>query len=107
MAAALPLRCALLAVALSLAAAAPLSNAWHDLRSAPIIPTQNPDHLSATYTYVALDDNDALCLDGSHYGYFICRAGDERWEINLQGGGWFEALRKQTSNPFQKQPLER
>ncbi len=59
----LPLRIAILAAALCVAAA-------------------------DSYSYVALDDNDALCLDGSHYGYFICKAGDERWEINLQGGGW-------------------
>ena len=61
---ALPLLAVLFAAALSQAAAAP-------------------------YTYVALNDSDALCLDGSHYGYFLCRAGDQRWEINLQGGGWY------------------
>ena len=40
------------------------------------------------FTYVPLDDSNALCLDGSHYGYFICKGGNDRWEINLQGGGW-------------------
>jgi hypothetical protein len=40
------------------------------------------------FTYVPLNDSDALCLDGSHYGYFVCKAGNDRWEINIQGGGW-------------------
>ncbi len=76
----LPLRIALLAAALCIAAADPYSYV--------ALPAVNFCNTLARYSYVALDDNDALCLDGSHYGYFICKAGDERWEINLQGGGW-------------------
>ncbi len=79
----LPLLAVLFAAALSQAAAVPHAAP----RSNPS--NGNPEPLLTPYTYVALNDSDALCLDGSHYGYFLCRAGDQRWEINLQGGGWY------------------
>jgi hypothetical protein len=64
-----PIRILLLAAALSIAAAhAPLH-----YKSPIHLHSQNPKPLSSTYTYIALDNEDALCLDGSHYGYFICR----------------------------------
>ena len=99
----LPLLIVLLAAAVSSpAAAAPHtpSNYWPDHRQLSKVETQNPSAPSTAFTYVALEDNDALCLDGSHYGYFICRAGDERWEINLQGGGWCASLLKQNNKPL-------
>jgi hypothetical protein len=100
----------LLSVALSAAAAAPHVAKPYD-PSQPIPKPRAPS--SIPYTYVSLQDSDALCLDGSPYGtcfpsqptrraatvtfpegYFLCRAGDERWEINLQGGGWCKIVRK-------------
>jgi len=39
-----------------------------------------------------LNSSDALCLDGSPYGIFICQgpdvANNGQWTINIQGGGW-------------------
>ncbi len=42
----------------------------------------------ATFTYVSLPSSSGgLCLDGSQYGFFICRPpAATQWQINLQGG---------------------
>jgi len=43
-----------------------------------------------TFTYVSLPaSTGALCLDGSPYGYFICKTTSATsWSIGIQGGGW-------------------
>ena len=42
-----------------------------------------------TYAYMELEDPSALCLDGSRYGVFVCKANTNvSWEFAVQGGGW-------------------
>lgn len=39
--------------------------------------------------YLPLNDTSAKCLDGSQYGFFLCKgANNANWTINIQGGGW-------------------
>lgn len=43
---------------------------------------------AGTYTYITLQDESAKCLDGSPYGFFICKgASNANWTISIQGGG--------------------
>jgi len=59
-----------------------------------------------TYSYVSLNSEDALCLDGSYYGMFICQGNNVgtngQWTINIQGGGWCynetECLQRSTTS---------
>ena len=43
-----------------------------------------------TFIYVPLPDPEALCLDGSRYGIFVCLGAPTatQWQIGIQGGGW-------------------
>ena len=46
------------------------------------------------YVYVEAADPEALCLDGSRFGAFLCKAASNTsWEIAVQGGGFAYALR--------------
>ncbi|KAJ9466892.1 hypothetical protein DIPPA_51521 [Diplonema papillatum] len=46
----------------------------------------------AAYEYVTIQDDRARCLDGSAYGFLICRGpgatGSGNWTIDISGGGW-------------------
>ena len=44
---------------------------------------------AAPFEYHELTDPSALCLDGSPYGFSLCRAAKNvsLWEIDIQGGG--------------------
>lgn len=45
---------------------------------------------TTTFVYNTLPSSTgALCLDGSPYGYFICKVNNStQWQIGIQGGGW-------------------
>jgi O-palmitoleoyl-L-serine hydrolase len=85
---------ALVAVAAAAAAATPFAGAT----PAPVFPhfpttpslIGDPAVTGATYTWVPLPlDTGAACLDGSQYGFFLCRPpGATAWRIGIQGGGW-------------------
>lgn len=42
-----------------------------------------------SFVYVEAADPDALCLDGSRFGVFLCKAAtNTSWELAIEGGGW-------------------
>ena len=52
-------------------------------------PPPPPPH----YIYVEVSDPEALCLDGSRFGVFLCKAAsNESWEFAVQGGGFAYTL---------------
>lgn len=45
------------------------------------------------FALTLLDDSDALCLDGSHAGYYFKQGDPDTFIISMQGGAWcFDAL---------------
>lgn len=52
------------------------------------IPGARSDTAAVNGTLVFVDDDSAMCLDGSRYGFYLRLADPSKWVVHFDGGGW-------------------
>ena len=60
------------------------------LGATPAFPVEPSRGAGPTYTYLSVNDPEAVNLDGSRYGIAVCinKASNASWQFSTDGGGW-------------------